>query len=196
MAYRSRSPSRATSTPVPRRCVGDRLLSRSMPDPSFVPRSSFLRALAAAALAWPVTSRAAARPGVRVIVIGAGVSGLAAAKALDEAGVKVTVLEARERIGGRVHTDRSSFGVPVELGAQYVQGTERNDGSLNPVWGMALQKGWKRAPDLTDAAQALRDGREVDAAALTEMVEAFPPAIEQAEGGAATLCGTARRPVP
>src|SRR5258708_2112669 len=191
MAYRSRSPSRATSTPVPRRCVGDRLLSRSMPDPNFVPRRSFLRALAAAALAWPVTSRAAARPGVRVIVIGAGVSGLAAAKALDEAGVKVTGLEARERIGGRVHTDRSSFGVAVELGAQYVQGTERNDGSLNPVWEMALQKGWKSAPYSTDAAQALRDGREVDAAALTKLVEAFEAAVDKADVGAAASFETA-----
>lgn len=53
-----------------------------------------------------------------VVVIGAGAAGLAAARALHEADLSVVVLEARERIGGRVftHRDRQSP-VPVELGA-------------------------------------------------------------------------------
>ena len=51
----------------------------------------------------------------RVIVIGAGVSGLAAAKDLSAQGVEVVVLEARDRIGGRVQTDHS-LGAPVDLG--------------------------------------------------------------------------------
>jgi phytoene dehydrogenase-like protein len=43
---------------------------------------------------------------VDVVIIGAGVAGLAAGRRLTEAGVRVTVLEARNRIGGRIHTLR------------------------------------------------------------------------------------------
>lgn len=60
------------------------------------------------------------------VVIGAGVSGLAAACALAKAGRKVLVLEARDRIGGRVHTLRQwPHGPPVELGAEFVHGRPR-----------------------------------------------------------------------
>lgn len=58
-----------------------------------------------------------------VVVLGAGAAGLAAARALDEAGVAVVVLEARERIGGRVFTRRDPLTpVPVELGAEFIHG--------------------------------------------------------------------------
>jgi len=58
-----------------------------------------------------------------VLVIGAGVAGLAAAQRLAQAGVKVTILEARDRLGGRIHTWRDRrLPVPVELGAEFVHG--------------------------------------------------------------------------
>ena len=57
-----------------------------------------------------------------VVVIGAGVSGLAAARALAQRGAEVLVLEARDRIGGRVVTHRPPGGAPVELGAQVLHG--------------------------------------------------------------------------
>ncbi|MCX5203666.1 FAD-dependent oxidoreductase [Streptomyces sp. NBC_00237] len=61
-----------------------------------------------------------------VIVVGAGVAGLACAADLARAGVDVLVLEARGRIGGRVLTHRPADGGPaVELGAQIVHG-DRN----------------------------------------------------------------------
>jgi monoamine oxidase len=56
-----------------------------------------------------------------VVVIGAGMAGLAAARALAERGVRVTVLEARERVGGRVFS-RHADGATVELGAEFVHG--------------------------------------------------------------------------
>ena len=56
-----------------------------------------------------------------VIVIGAGAAGLAAAHSLAFAGVSVVVLEARDRIGGRIFTTHDSpSGMPVELGAEFV----------------------------------------------------------------------------
>jgi monoamine oxidase len=58
-----------------------------------------------------------------VIVIGAGVAGLAAARALTRAGVPVAILEARQRIGGRIHTLADALSpVPIELGAEFVHG--------------------------------------------------------------------------
>jgi monoamine oxidase len=57
-----------------------------------------------------------------VIVIGAGAAGIAAARRLRAAGRDVTVLEARDRVGGRVWTARDLAAVPVELGAEYVHG--------------------------------------------------------------------------
>ena len=53
---------------------------------------------------------------MHVIVVGAGLAGLSAAGALLEGGCDVTVLEARDRIGGRVFPDGMTAGVPVELG--------------------------------------------------------------------------------
>lgn len=58
-----------------------------------------------------------------VIIIGAGAAGLMAAYTLVKAGKKVTVLEARNRTGGRIHTiNDQNFSNPTELGAEFVHG--------------------------------------------------------------------------
>ncbi|WP_062292401.1 flavin monoamine oxidase family protein [Demequina phytophila] len=60
---------------------------------------------------------------VDTIVIGAGVSGLAAARLLRRAGRRVVVLEARDRIGGRVWTGRDG-GAITDLGASWIHGID------------------------------------------------------------------------
>ena len=58
-----------------------------------------------------------------VIIIGAGAAGLAAGRKLHDAGKKILIIEARDRIGGRIHTSYDFVdGMPVELGAEFIHG--------------------------------------------------------------------------
>lgn len=69
-----------------------------------------------------MSARRGAAP-LDAVVLGAGAAGLAAARALAAAGARVRVLEARERIGGRVHTlHPPDARLPIELGAEFVHG--------------------------------------------------------------------------
>lgn len=61
-----------------------------------------------------------------IVILGAGAAGLAAARELLRAGLQVTLLEARERLGGRLHTVfAGNRPLPIELGAEFIHG-ERN----------------------------------------------------------------------
>lgn len=62
--------------------------------------------------------------GIRVVVVGAGMSGLAAATALCRAGARVRVLEARDRVGGRTLTRWLPDGTQLDLGAQWIGPTQ------------------------------------------------------------------------
>jgi monoamine oxidase len=59
---------------------------------------------------------------VDAIVVGAGAAGVAAARMLQDYGQSVLVLEARDRIGGRIHTDYDWADHPIELGAEFIHG--------------------------------------------------------------------------
>ena len=85
------------------------------------------RALASAlaALAAGCAGVSPAAPG-KVLVIGAGFAGLSAARALRQSGWQVTVLEARERPGGRVLTDRSINGQAFDLGPSWLHAGPKN----------------------------------------------------------------------
>ncbi|HEV2399437.1 MAG TPA: NAD(P)/FAD-dependent oxidoreductase [Candidatus Sulfotelmatobacter sp.] len=73
-----------------------------------------------------------------VIIVGAGVAGLTAAIRLGEAGVKATVLEARDRMGGRVFTQHAlGCEAPIELGAEFIHGKPPE------IWDLLQQHGKK-----------------------------------------------------
>jgi monoamine oxidase len=61
----------------------------------------------------------------RVIIVGAGIAGIAAARVLHDAGHEVVVIEARNRIGGRIWTDYS-LGTPIDLGASWIHQSKNN----------------------------------------------------------------------
>lgn len=84
-------------------------------------RRTVVTGLAAAA----VPARSTAAHDVDVLVVGAGVAGLSAAGELRRSGKTALVVEARDRIGGRVLTERS-LGGPYEAGALYIHWAERN----------------------------------------------------------------------
>lgn len=97
-----------------------------------VGRRAVLAGLAAAALMSPpsrapfVRRASAAVSGRHVAVIGAGMAGLAAARTLLDADAQVTVLEARDRVGGRAFTESATFGVPYDHGAAWLHSADAN----------------------------------------------------------------------
>ena len=88
-------------------------------------RRRFLLGSATTAAALVGTQNIDAAKGEQILIIGAGIAGLGAALRLRELGYGVIVLEGRDRIGGRILTDRS-LGVPVDLGAAWIRGTDGN----------------------------------------------------------------------
>jgi monoamine oxidase len=88
-----------------------------------------------------------------ILIAGAGVAGLAAAGRLARAGFAVTVLEARDRAGGRIHTvvDRAGC-IPIELGAEFLHGAK------NSAWQM-VRKARLPTHEVRDQHWLFIDGR-------------------------------------
>ncbi|WP_229218875.1 flavin monoamine oxidase family protein [Rugamonas brunnea] len=101
-------------------------------------------------------------PSGAVIVIGAGMAGLAAARKLRDAGKDVIVLEARERVGGRILTSQKWSDAKVDLGATWIHGA----GPDNPIAALASKTGARLAATSLDNDQLFdTDGTRLDSTA-------------------------------
>ncbi len=127
-----------------------------------------------AAAEWAIASGARS-----VIVVGAGVAGLGAARHLADQGIDVVVLEARDRLGGRTHTIEFD-GVPLDAGAAWIQ-----QFSKNPLGRLAEALGLRLVPTHFDQAlAAAADGEVGDVRAAFAALDAAidrtgPPLDEQ-----------------
>lgn len=84
----------------------------------------------------------------RIAVIGAGIAGLHAAHRLAEAGLDVTVYEGQDRVGGRMWTDRETFGggMLFELGGELIDSNHATMWALAEELGIALDDRWSFEP--------------------------------------------------
>ena len=88
-------------------------------------RRLILKGIAASAITpWAVKADTVANPDV--VIIGAGIAGLEAAKTLHKKGVSFLIVEANNRIGGRIHTNNKIFGVPFDTHAHWMRASPDN----------------------------------------------------------------------
>ncbi|KAM1017860.1 hypothetical protein ACFX2A_048370 [Malus domestica] len=122
-----------------------------------------------------------------VIVIGGGISGIAAARILHDASFKVFLLESQDRLGGRIHTDYS-FGCPVDMGASWLHGV-CNENPLAPLirrLGLTLYRtsgddSVLYDHDLESFALFDMDGRQVPQKMVVEVGDTFKKILKGTE---------------
>src|SRR5262245_42471869 len=105
-------------------------------------RRRFLAVSAASAASAGTSALAAREPGeLDVAIIGAGAAGIAAGRRLAATSASIAIIEASGRLGGRCHTDSSTFEVPFDRGAHWIHVPD-----LNPVTPLAMKAGFDIYP--------------------------------------------------
>jgi monoamine oxidase len=127
-------------------------------------RRALLKGAALAAGAAATPAMAADHPAVDVIVVGAGVSGLSAARALRRQGRSVVVLEARDRVGGRTKPGTIA-GVKIDLGGMWVGPTQTRVLALGEEFGLQRYLSYIEGKNVTEIDGVVRNG-ERDAPAI------------------------------
>ena len=111
----------------------------------------------------------------KIAVVGAGISGLAAARELKRQGHDVFIIEARDRIGGRIWTSNKWADLPVDLGATWIHGTRGN-----PITDLANQIQAKRLVTEYDKAITYNSSGKALNSSETRQLEQLSEQISQA----------------
>ena len=160
-----------------------------------VSRRTVLRTLGGAALALPLAGGAPRRRRAgRVVVVGAGLSGLYAARLLDAAGLDVTVLEARDRVGGRVRTLDDLPGAPEAGGNVFTDGYTRLVGLADSLGLDTVTPGGSRAVTLAVGGELVASGDWPGATA--NRLAGARPSGDAASGATGSASGAERDAVP
>lgn len=114
------------------------------------------------------------------VVVGSGMAGLAAASTLVANGLKVLVLEGRDRIGGRTSTDTTTFDVPVDLGAQWF-----HQSPTNALLAYAAAHGYTLMPQTYTPYDGTQPATPEQAAPAQQMIVTLATEIDSAGGAAA-----------
>jgi len=143
-----------------------------------ISRRRFVQSCLAAAIVGVPIEFARANGQRRIVIVGAGAAGIAAARLLKDAGVEIAIVEARERIGGRAWTDTESIGVAWDRGGSWLHSSD-----INPLVSIARKLGIAVTAD--EAPFALfRDGKRVEAAVIEALKALLGRAYDElAEAG-------------
>ncbi|KAH0582379.1 hypothetical protein H2248_010324 [Termitomyces sp. 'cryptogamus'] len=113
----------------------------------------------------------------RVLVLGGGVAGVIAARTLHEQGIDdFVVVEARDELGGRLHSTPFG-GYVVEVGANWIQGKQKHNGQINPIWTLAQKHGLRT--HISDFYGSLKTFDETGEA---DFVDVFNAAVSNFDG--------------
>ncbi|KAI0063014.1 amine oxidase [Artomyces pyxidatus] len=115
----------------------------------------------------PLLRRTPTGHDVQVLILGGGVSGIIAARSLHQKGIQnFLIVEAREELGGRMRS--FTFGAPgrqvtLEIGCNWIQGTQLDDGPINPIFDLARKHNLSATPtDGHESMTTFDDGGSVD----------------------------------
>ena len=121
----------------------------------------------------------------KVLIVGAGIAGLVAGYRLSQAGVPVDIVEARNRIGGRIYTLQNAVGtsIPVELGGEFIDTKHKSLLSLATELGLTIADLYTADQDLIEETLYFQERKVLD----KEILSLFVPLVQKIKQDLAAL---------